>query len=143
VFSTNSPLQEAAAAGLEQAGKLKFFEIQREEYAHRRGVLLGAFDKLGLRYTIPEGSYFVLVDISKVKIPEDYNYPSMLDGRGKDFKAAWFIAQEIGVSSIPVSEFYSDEHRGIGEAYIRFAFCKDEETLRRAGERLGGIAKYL
>ncbi|CAE6435799.1 unnamed protein product [Rhizoctonia solani] len=143
VFCTNSPLQEAAAAGLEQANKRKFFETQVKEYASRRDVLLSAFDKLGLRYTVPEGSYFVLVDISKVKIPDDYPYPSSLDGRGKDFKASWFIAQELGVSTIPVSEFYCEEHREIGESYIRFAFCKDEDLLKQAGERLAGLTKYL
>jgi kynurenine aminotransferase len=76
-------------------------------------------------------------------------------------RASWFIAQEIGVSTIPVSEvsgyhkvgvlvdstatlqFYCDEHRNIGEAYIRFAFCKDEDTLRLAGERLNSLTKYL
>ncbi|CAE6498691.1 unnamed protein product [Rhizoctonia solani] len=143
VFCTNSPLQEAAAAGLEQANKRNFFETQRKEYKSRRDVLLSAFDRLGLRYTVPEGSYFVLVDISKLKIPDEYNYPASLDGRGKDFKASWFIAQELGVSTIPVSEFYCEEHREIGEAYIRFAFCKDEETLKLAGERLAGLTKYL
>ncbi|KAG9102338.1 hypothetical protein FRC06_002097 [Ceratobasidium sp. 370] len=143
VFCTNSPLQEAAAAGLEQAAKRDFFAIQRKEYKARRDVLLSTFDRLGLRYSVPEGSYFVLVDISGLKIPEDYAYPKSIDGRGKDFRASWFIAQEIGVSSIPVSEFYCDEHRNIGEAYVRFAFCKDEDTLRQAGERLSGLTKYL
>ncbi|KAG9096242.1 hypothetical protein FS749_008840 [Ceratobasidium sp. UAMH 11750] len=143
VFCTNSPLQEAAAAGLEQAAQRDFFAVQRKEYAARRDVLLSAFDRLGLRYSVPEGSYFVLVDISGLKIPGDYNYPRSIDGRGKDFRASWFIAQEIGVSTIPVSEFYCDEHRNIGEAYVRFAFCKDEETLRLASERLNGLTRYL
>jgi len=67
---------------------------------------------------------------------------------------------EIGVSSIPVSEvsilvslgsqfkrspsqFYCPEHANIGEAYGRFAFCKDVDTLKAAGERLQGLKKYL
>lgn len=61
VFCTNSPLQEAAAAGLEQAKKRKFFETQCDEYAERRGILTDAFDRLGLKYTLPEGSYFILL----------------------------------------------------------------------------------
>ena len=61
VFCTNSPLQEAAAAGLEQAGKRNFFNIQNEEYRERRDILTSAFDRLGLKYTLPEGSYFVLL----------------------------------------------------------------------------------
>ncbi|KAG6817215.1 hypothetical protein H0H87_011573 [Tephrocybe sp. NHM501043] len=143
VFCTNSPLQEAAAAGLEQARERKFFETQREEYAARRAILTDAFDRLGMKYTLPEGSYFVLLDISNVQFPDDYPFPQSVLGRGRDFRACWFIALEVGVSSIPVSEFYCEEHANIGEAYGRFAFCKDEGTLRKAAERLQGLKKYL
>ncbi|KAF8076262.1 1-aminocyclopropane-1-carboxylate synthase 1 [Lyophyllum atratum] len=143
VFCTNSPLQEAAAAGLEQAKQRKFFETQREEYAERRAILTDAFDRLGLKYTLPEGSYFVLLDISNVDFPEDYPFPQSVQGRGRDFRACWFIALEVGVSSIPVSEFYCEEHANIGEAYGRFAFCKDVDTLKQAAERLQGLKKYL
>ncbi|KAF8493510.1 pyridoxal phosphate-dependent transferase [Gautieria morchelliformis] len=143
VFCSNTPMQEAAAAGLEQANERKFFEKQLQEYEERRDVLVSYFSKLGIKYTLPEGTYFVLVDISDLQIPDDYVFPSSLDGRGLDFKACWFLAQEVGVSSIPNSEFYCDEHRNIGERFARFAFCKDVETLRRAGERLQGLKKFL
>jgi kynurenine aminotransferase len=77
-------------------------------------------------------------------------------------RAAWFIAMEIGVSSIPVSDvriigfpnrvvladvirskFYCDEHVSLGENYLRFSFCKDLDTLRAAVERLQKLKKYL
>ncbi|KAI0742279.1 PLP-dependent transferase [Daedaleopsis nitida] len=143
VFCSNTPMQEAAAAGLEQARERGFFEQQLKEYEERRRVLLGVFEDLGLEYTWTEGSYFVLLNISRVRWPEDYAFPPVLEGRGRDFKAAWFIANEIGVSSIPVSEFYCEEHLHIGENYARFAFCKDLDTLHRAGERLQKLRQYL
>ncbi|TFL05677.1 PLP-dependent transferase [Pterulicium gracile] len=143
VFCSNSPLQEAAAAGLEQAVERKFFETQTAEYAERREILCEAFDALGLTYYVPDGTYFVLLDISGVQWPEDYQFPSSLDGRGRDFRAAWFIAETVGVSTIPVSEFYSAEHAVIGERFIRFAFCKDADTLRTAAERIKDLKKYL
>ncbi|KAJ7507671.1 pyridoxal phosphate-dependent transferase [Mycena galericulata] len=143
VFCTNSPLQEAAAAGLEQAEQRGYFATQRAEYTERRAILTEAFDRLGLTYTLPEGSYFILLDISNVKFPDDYPFPPSVLGRGRDFKACWFIALEIGVSSIPVSEFYCEEHANIGEAYARFAFCKDTDTLRKAAERLQGLKKFI
>jgi len=96
-----------------------------------------------MKYTLPQGSYFVLLDISNLHFPEDYPFPEVLNGRGRDFKACWFIAIEIGVSSIPVSEFYCEEHCEIGEAYARFAFCKDMDTIQAATERLMGLQKYL
>lgn len=61
VFCTNSPLQEAAAAGLEQAEQRGYFATQRAEYAERRAIITDAFDKLGLTYTLPEGTYFILL----------------------------------------------------------------------------------
>lgn len=61
VFCSVSPLQEAAAAGLEKAREYKFFETQLLEYAERRDILIDAFKKLGLKYTHPEGSYFILL----------------------------------------------------------------------------------
>jgi len=143
VFCSNSPLQEAAASGLEQAEQRRFFATQLQEYTERRSILCEAFDQLGLKYSRPEGSYFVLLDISKVKIPDDYPFPESVLGRGRDFRVCWFIANEIGVSSIPVSEFYCEEHASIGEAYARFAFCKDADTLRKASERLQRLKDYL
>ncbi|KAI0632631.1 PLP-dependent transferase [Trametes polyzona] len=143
VFCTNSPMQEAAAAGLEHAHEHRFFETQRTEYEARRAVLVDAFEKLGLEYAWPEGSYFILLNISRVRWPEDYYFPETIEGRGRDFKAAWFMANEIGVSSIPVSEFYCKEHVSIGENYARFAFCKDLLTLRRAADRLQRLRAFL
>ncbi|KAG8899962.1 hypothetical protein FRB99_006341 [Tulasnella sp. 403] len=143
VFCSNSPLQEAAAAGLEEADKRGYFEQTVNEYKVRRDTLLRAFDEIGLAYSLPEGSYFVLLDISRVQVPEDYPFPVTLNGRGKDFKAAWFIAQEIGVSSIPVSEFYCQEHQQIGERFIRFAFCKDVPLLEAASQRLLKLKQYI
>jgi len=143
VFCANSPLQEAAAAGLEQAAERKFFETQLKEYQERRDIFVSTFDRLGITYTLPEGTYFVLMDSSSVKIPDDYPFPESVLGRGRDFRACWFIAMEIGVSSIPVSEFYCKEHVSLGENYIRFSFCKDLDTLKAAGERLQNLKKYL
>jgi kynurenine aminotransferase len=61
VFCTNSPLQEAAACGLEQAEQRGYFKKQIEEYTERRDVLVKYFDELGLKYSLPYGSYFILV----------------------------------------------------------------------------------
>jgi kynurenine aminotransferase len=54
-------LQEAAAAGLEQAKARGYFEKQIEEYIERRTTLASAFDRLGMKYTMPEGAYFLLL----------------------------------------------------------------------------------
>ena len=73
-------------------------------------MLCSYFDQLGLSYTKPEGSYFLLVDMSDVEVPESFVVPEFLTqgGRGKDFIKCWWLTQEIGVVAIPPSEV-SDE----------------------------------
>ena len=68
-------MQEAAAAGLEQAKERRFFETQLAEYQERRTILCDAFDKLGLKYSLPQGSYFVLLvkQLLNVDITFDLN----------------------------------------------------------------------
>jgi methionine aminotransferase len=43
------------------------------------------------------------------------------------------VTKEHGVASIPVSAFYQD---GTDNKVVRFCFCKKEETLERAAEKL-------
>lgn len=50
-------MQEATAAGLEEAVARRFFETQLQEYEERRNILADAFEQLGLEYVLPEGSY--------------------------------------------------------------------------------------
>ena len=61
VFCSNSPLQEATAVGLERSKEHNFFPTQREEYIERRDALVKVFDDLGMKYTLPQGSYFALL----------------------------------------------------------------------------------
>lgn len=97
-------MQEAIAIGLEQSGPKRFFEDQLEAYTERRNILTSYFDQLGLSYTKPDGSYFLLVDMSPIKIPAGFEIPDSCKGRGKDFALCWWLAQELRVVGIPPSE---------------------------------------
>lgn len=61
VFCSVSPLQEAVAYGLEQMKERKFAEQQVREYTERRNVLCEGLSRAGIKYFLPEGSYFVLM----------------------------------------------------------------------------------
>jgi len=101
------------------------------------------WDELNIPYSIPEGGYFVMVNLAKVQIPEDYSFPPHVASRPRDFKLAWFLIQELGVAAIPPSEFYTDANAHIVEDYLRFAVCKPDEVLEEAKERLRGLKKFL
>lgn len=120
VFCTNSPLQEAAAVGLELAPKHNFFQIQRDEYAERRKVLTDCFDSLGLNYTFPEGGYFVLLDVSNVKFPDDYPFPESLQGRGRDFRSV--TNSSVLLISDRITELAGSSHSNL--AFHRFLSAK-------------------
>lgn len=95
------------------------------------------------KYTEPEGGYFVLVNLSRVQIPSDYVFPAHIEQRRRDFKLCWFLIQEIGVAAIPPSEFYSDDNAHIGEDFLRFAFCKEDEVLEMGKQRLLRLKSYI
>jgi len=99
--------------------------------------------ELGLPFSDPEGGYFVLVNMKKVKVPSDYPFPDHVKDRPRDFKLCWFLIQEVGVAAIPPTEFYTDGNAHIGEDWLRFAVCKEDEVLERAKERLRDLKKYI
>ena len=55
------------------------------------------------QYSDPEGGYFVLVNMKKVKLPDNYEFPANVKDRPRDFKLAWFLIFEVGVAAIPPS----------------------------------------
>lgn len=116
-----APLQEAAVAGLELPDS--YYSGLAELYSRKRSVFLDCLRRTGLRFTEPQGAYYVMVDISPL-------------GFRTDTEAAEWMVREIGVAGVPGSSFFREpEHR-----YIRFHFAKREETLLAAGERLARLA---
>ena len=112
-----APLQEAAVTGLELPDS--YYRKLTAEYTRRRDVFLEYLDRAGLRYTTPDGAYYVLVDISDFDAPDDTAF------------CRW-LAGEIGVAAVPGSSFFAEPVNHL----VRFHFAKREETLRAAGERL-------
>ncbi|KAM0298854.1 hypothetical protein ACHAPM_008286 [Fusarium culmorum] len=142
-FSTPAPFQEASAIGFEQAGKNGFWDETIKEMKGKIDRLKEVFEELELPVTYPEGGYFLLVNMAKVKLPEDYPFPPHVASRPRDFKLAWFLIQEIGVAAIPPTEFYTPVNAHLAEDYIRFAVCKNDDVLEQAKERLRGLKKYI
>ncbi|OBZ89446.1 putative aminotransferase C6B12.04c [Choanephora cucurbitarum] len=143
IFCVNSPCQEAVASGLEASLTQPIFQEQIDAYLKKRSILSKVFDELGLSYTVPEGSYFILVNTSKIQIPKDFEFPDILNDRGDDFKTCYWLTKHIGVCAIPPSEFYAKDHWHMAANFARFAFCKTDEVLEQAAERLREIKKYI
>ncbi|GKZ78703.1 putative PKS/NRPS-like protein biosynthetic cluster [Aspergillus niger] len=142
-YSSVSPLQEAVAVAFEEADRNGFWEHSRQEMKDKKRLFCEVFEDLGLPYTEPEGGYFVLVNLYRVQIPSDYVFPAHIEQRRRDFKLCWFLIQEFGVAAIPPSEFYSDDNAHIGEDFLRFAFCKEDEVLEMGKQRLLKLKSYI
>lgn len=142
-YSSVSPLQEATAVAFEQADAHDFWNQSKKEMKAKVDRLTDVFRELDLPYSEPEGGYFVLANLTKVKLPEDYDFPPHVASRPRDFKLSWFCIKELGVAAIPPTEFFTDTNAHIAEDWLRFAVCKDDDVLERAKERLRGLKKYI
>jgi aspartate/methionine/tyrosine aminotransferase len=112
-----APLQEAAVTALNFP--FSYYEELQAAYTRRRDCFLGYLDRAGLRYTVPQGAYYVLVDISDFGFADDTAF------------CVW-MAREIGVAAVPGSSFFQEPVNHL----VRFHFAKREETLAAAGSRL-------
>jgi aspartate/methionine/tyrosine aminotransferase len=123
-FSVVTPLQEAGADALEQACENGYFEETVGIYQKLRDQLYEALDKNGFKPCKPDGGYFIVSDIQKFGVKEDFST---------------YLTKEVGVTSIPMRAFYDRESHQDVEHLVRFAFCKDKSTLDKGIERLQKI----
>ena len=115
-----APLQEAAVTGLKFGDD--YYRALQAEYTEKRDLFLAGLDRIGISHTVPEGAYYILLDVS------EYGYASDLEFCEK-------LAQYVGVGAVPGSSFFKEpENR-----YIRLHFAKKNETLNDALERLSKI----
>jgi aminotransferase len=119
-----APLQAAAAVGM--AFDADYYNHLSLDYRARRDALLPVLAEAGFKFSTPEGAYYVLSDFSGLSDKDDVSF------------AKW-MAAEIGVAGVPGSSFYSAGNER-GKSMIRFAFCKRQETLDQAAERLSSLA---
>lgn len=146
-FVASTPMQITVAKALELCNADKtennYLALNRKEYVKKFDILTKVFDELGFAYTKPEGAYYLLVSFKNVNIPSDYKFPNDFEDRPYDFKLAYWLIREIGVVSIPPTEFYTDENAHIAENLLRFAVCKSNDILEEAAEKLKELKKFI
>jgi N-succinyldiaminopimelate aminotransferase len=122
VFCSATPLQAGMIAAY-QLGQDYYLDF-REQYTRRRDTLLGILRKHGFTCKAPEGTYFITADYAQIRDIPDGEF------------AAW-LTEKVGVACLPISSFYADaESARKNLRLVRFAFCKEVETLEEAGRRL-------
>ena len=113
------PLQVAGAYALSLPES--YYEGLKTEYLAKRDFIIPVLQNAGLKCDYPEGAYYVMCDISDFGFSDDVEFTRHL-------------IREIGVAVVPGSSFYHDKN--LGKNFFRFCFCKKDETLQAAAERL-------
>jgi aminotransferase len=127
-----APLQQAGASALRSPDS--YYEKLSATYGKKRERLLKILQDTGFTVYKPRGAYYIMTDISRFDFPADD--PRFASG-SKDAAFAKYLVQEIGVACVPGSSFYNDPQDGATQ--VRFTFCKKEETLAAAEERLAKL----
>lgn len=115
-----APLQEAAVTGLRFGDD--YYAALQQEYTEKRDLFLRGLDEIGIAHTVPEGAYYILLDVS------EYGFES-------DLEFCELLAEKVGVGAVPGSSFFKEpENR-----FIRLHFAKKQATLEEALTRLSAI----
>src|SRR6476660_9913306 len=117
-----APLQVAGAYALSLPKE--YYDKLESEYRARRDVLVPVLEQNGFSTFVPDGAYYIMTDISAFGFSNDVEFTKHL-------------IREIGVACVPGSSFYSISPNG--RQQVRFCFCKSDETLNRAAERLSKL----
>ncbi|GAB4329352.1 MAG: pyridoxal phosphate-dependent aminotransferase [Phototrophicales bacterium] len=120
-FAVNHPAQMAVAHAFTLPKS--YYDDYRAVYTRKRDLMMDAIQAAGMTAPTPKGTYFVMADFSPV-----------FDGDDVEF--ARYMTAEIGVAVIPPTFFYSAEHKYLGSRHTRFAFCKGDDTILAAAERM-------
>ena len=120
-FATNHPAQVAVAHAFTLGSS--YYEEYQALYHGKRELMMQVLAGAGLKSILPQGTYFVMADFSELFDGDDVAFTN-------------YMITEIGVGCIPPSVFFTPDHRHITADHVRFTFCKNDDTLHKAAERM-------
>ena len=121
-YVSGAPFQPAIANAL--ALPDAFYADLGSSLQRKRDLLADGLRAAGFTVFEPAGTYFVVTDAAPLGVTD-----------GAEF--CWRLPELVGVAAVPVSVFCADPD--LGRTLVRFAFCKRDDVLRDAVERLAGL----
>ena len=115
-----APLQEAVVTALNFDDS--YYDEVLDLYTAKRDLFCQGLDSIGLEHNVPQGAYYVMMDIS------EFGYDSDLD-------FCEDLASKVGVGAVPGSSFFREPVNHL----VRFHFAKRDETLNAALENLKSL----
>ena len=143
-FCVSTPVQNALSRVLTLAdqpyeGHPSYYDWLRAMYRRKREVLASGLRRAGMGIMEGQGGFFLMADTSGIRVPQRFLEevtPAAPDGVTRDWAFCRWMAIEGGVIAIPASPFYTGPNKELAANYIRFAFCKSDETLVEAAARI-------
>ena len=126
-----APLQQACSVALHFPQS--YYDRLAATYAAKRERILKILTTAGFTVFKPRGAYYVMTDISRFADPDRGQFPA----ETKDVRFARYLVEKVGVAVVPGSSFYNDPRDGASQ--VRFTFCKKDETLAAAEQRLSKL----
>jgi aminotransferase len=117
-----APLQDAGATAYRLPRS--YFDQLAGDYQARRDRLSRTLWDVGFDFEPPQGAYYIMAGIDAFGFPDDVSFVRHL-------------VQNIGVAAVPGSSFFHD--KALGRNLVRFCFCKKNETLDAAADRLRSL----
>jgi methionine aminotransferase len=117
-FVTAMPLQHALADFM--AHHPEHLDALPAFYQRKRDLFNAAMAGSRFRFTPSAGTFFQLAEYSAIS-------------DRSDIEMVTWLTQEVGVAAIPMSVFYQSPP---AQRYVRFCFCKEDDTLRAAAAKL-------
>ena len=117
----------------------------RQEFKQKRDYLANVLERTGLPCSMPDGGYFLMANTTALKTPvvsdqsEWAEFPGMTEPIDY-FKARWFT-KHVGVAVIPPSAFYEHDSLHLAKDWLRFCFCKKQDTLESAAARISSYQR--
>lgn len=132
LYTCPTPLQEAVAQGLLRDYELMgqpecYFSSLAEELEGKRDRMASIVQAAGMTPVIPEGGYFMLVDVSPLNLDLSH-----MEDEAYDYKFVKWMIKEKKLAAIPVTAFVGDASKKYFEKYIRLCFIKQDSTLDAA-----------
>ena len=125
-----APLQEAAVVGLEFPES--YYEEVLALYTAKREYFLAGLDRIGLKHNVPQGTYFVMIDIQEfLDLPQFAGYT--------DLEFCEWMIKNVGVAAVPGSSFFKE---GVNHL-IRLHFARTKDTIDEAINRLAKLKELL
>jgi kynurenine--oxoglutarate transaminase/cysteine-S-conjugate beta-lyase/glutamine--phenylpyruvate transaminase len=138
IYTGVEPIQEAAAIAFEKAmttlnQKNCVFKSTSKELIVKRNYMAKILCDAGMEPLIPEGGYFMIADWTPLESQVDL---SSEKDKFKDYRFTKWMSKNVGLGAIPPSAFFSQEHKYLGENFVRYCFFKKDENLQKAAEIL-------